>query len=463
MSDPHSNICLSKNIRPHYIVDYSDRCSKNYMLILVGCALTSIVFNNAFIIAATVCLVAFRNFWVSLGRSIGMAELAGAIASLQWLVGPMLAYTFGVEHDKYRMYVSSNDYFTYATPGTALFLTGMLAPIAFDNSHRRKCISVPEVLSIHCYFLLIVGVTSYILNTIVDVESFKFILFVLSNLRYVAAVLFIFSGSRLQHLVPFLIFLVSAFGARNSGMFHDVFLWGIIFVIFTCLKRQSSFAEKTALIAICVASVFLTLIIKSELRSYVWEGEKVSFSELAYDEIVNNSSYSDEEELLEVVVRINQGWIISRVLQQVPVYVPFANGETLFTALKSAFLPRFVAPNKKGAGGREDFTRFTRMSLGHSTSMGISVLGEAYVNFGVLGGCLLMFFYGVVFRSITSLIFKITSYYPLSIFFIPMIYLHAVKAETDLVTIINYIIKSSIICAGIVWLMSHQIQSKHRL
>lgn len=61
--------------------------------------------------------------------------------------------------------------------------------------------------------------------------------------------------------------------------------------------------------------------------------------------------------------------------------------------MSSALIPRFLYPNKKGAGeqSRKDFIEMTGYNLSSSTSMGLSILGESYGNFGLLGGTFLCF------------------------------------------------------------------------
>lgn len=148
------------------------------------------------------------------------------------------------------------------------------------------------------------------------------------------------------------------------------------------------------------------------------------------------------------ITRINQGWIIARIMNHTPAIEPFAKGETILEGLEATLLPRIIAPNKAKAGGHENFERFTGKELLKGTSMGLSPLGEAYANFGVEGGILFMFFFGLFFNFFLAQIYNFSYRYPTLILWIPLMFLYVVRAESDFVVVMNYLIKSSVI----VWL-----------
>ena len=60
-----------------------------------------------------------------------------------------------------------------------------------------------------------------------------------------------------------------------------------------------------------------------------------------------------ENQFGNIVVRINQGWIIAKVMDNVPSREPYANGETVKNAIIASIFPRFVDPDKAIAGGHE--------------------------------------------------------------------------------------------------------------
>ena len=452
-----------------YSVDYTERFAWFLSLVLVLLVLLSFVYNPVdtsqyvavysesselpFVLASIVVFIAARNLWISLGKDIGICELAGAIAAIQWLLAPMLSYWMEIDHFKYFMYVDSDVYFSYTVPGTAIFMAGMMLPLGL--ARKKNKIEIVQVSTTICWSLLVVGFVASSVPRFVSVGPLAFVFFILSSLQYSAALMFLFTKGRLGWLVPVGILVISGVKATNSGMFHDAILWASMFAAYFFLKRPNRTIEKALIILVGVFIIMTIQIVKAEIRDVVWRGESNdTFTQIAYDELVTNSKFLDQSELESSVIRFNQGWIISRIMQQVPSAIPFANGETFLDATESALLPRFLAPDKKGAGGREIFFRFTGLELGESTSMGTSILGEAYGNFGAYGGCIAMFVFGLLLRLLTMHSYRIMDNFPALIFFLPMIFLHAVKAETDSVTVLNFVAKSAVLSLIIVFAIS---------
>ena len=155
-----------------------------------------------------------------------------------------------------------------------------------------------------------------------------------------------------------------------------------------------------------------------------------------------------------VIARLNQGWIISAVIRNVPKSEDYANGETLVDALFGAFVPRFLAPDKVKAGGQVNFRRFTGMNIADSTSMAISPLGEAYANFGPRGGVLLIFGFGALFSLLYSFCLRYVVKHPAFLFWIPLIFYQAIKAETEFATVLNQLSKGAVVAFGLYWVIT---------
>ena len=134
-----------------------------------------------------------------------------------------------------------------------------------------------------------------------------------------------------------------------------------------------------------------------------------------------------------------------------PKYEPFAKGETIKEALKGSLLPRVLFPEKIKAGGRTYFERFTGKPISEDTSMGLSLLGEAYANYGIFGGAFFMFLIGFFYNFFLLQIYRIAKKHPSLIFFIPLIFLQVIKAETDFSVILNHLIKASIAVWILYW------------
>jgi hypothetical protein len=154
----------------------------------------------------------------------------------------------------------------------------------------------------------------------------------------------------------------------------------------------------------------------------------------------------------ELVDRLNQGWIIARIMFTVPEYEPFAEGETIENGLKSALLPRFLMPGKVTSGGFY-FERFTGISL-IGTSMNLGLAGEAYANYGAIGGIVFMFIFGLFVNLVLSVLFSRAIRLPELILWIPFLFLYMIKAEDDFTTMINQFTKSLYVMVGMLWIMN---------
>jgi hypothetical protein len=129
----------------------------------------------------------------------------------------------------------------------------------------------------------------------------------------------------------------------------------------------------------------------------------------------------------------------------------FARGETIFQAFEATIVPRFLNPEKRRAESSENFKMYSGLAISDGTSMGMSIIGEAYANFGKYGGILFMglwaFFLSLLWRFIAL---RIERQYVV-IFFLPLIFLQVVKAETELLTVLNHLVKSLIFVFAFIW------------
>ena len=155
-----------------------------------------------------------------------------------------------------------------------------------------------------------------------------------------------------------------------------------------------------------------------------------------------------EETLFGLNHRFNQGWLISVAMDRVPKVVPYANGETIGISLLASLVPRVFWPDKPESGGKYNMERF----LGWKNtgfSMNISPVGEAWVNFGAIGGIAFMFSYGLALRFFFYFLIKLTYLTPTLIFWFPLIFFYVIITESDVLTVFNHLIKTSFF----VWLI----------
>ncbi|GHB37087.1 hypothetical protein [Mongoliitalea lutea] len=132
-------------------------------------------------------------------------------------------------------------------------------------------------------------------------------------------------------------------------------------------------------------------------------------------------------------------------MNHIPEHREYFKGETISSAISSTLLPRFLAPDKAKAGGRDNFRNFTGLHIGDNTSMGISIVGEAYGNLGKNNGIIFMGIWGLFLVSIWIVLLRYSFDNHLFFAVIPIVFLQVVKAETELVVVLNHLFKSLIV------------------
>jgi hypothetical protein len=397
-----------------------------------------------------VALIVIYEFQKRLDQGIPLLQLTAVIATLQWLVGPILNFNTPYEYGKYQMYVGEQEYFQFALPATCSYVVIMLAVGA--SVRQRQLLQQLD----HRNFLAI----GILLNLLSLAASFaavrfggglQFFLFMLTQLRYVGALYLLFS----RHQLRYILFAVSLSPllsqSLSSGMFHDMILWLAIVFCYWFAQRKWAFGQKVVALSLSAFLLFSIQAVKQEYRALMKRGERPSMVSLVGKYVTPGGRAWESDVLTLVVVRLNQGWIISAVMDHVPANEPFAEGETIKDAVVSAFLPRFLFPEKKEAGGRENFRRFTGLPIADETSMGISPLGEAYANFGEFGGILVMATFGAFFAGLFSLSLKYVVHRPAFFFWLPLLFYQSIKAETEFLVVLNQLSKGAIVAFAMHW------------
>jgi len=82
------------------------------------------------------------------------------------------------------------------------------------------------------------------------------------------------------------------------------------------------------------------------------------------------------------------------------------------------------------------------MPLLKGTSMGLSSMGDAYINFGEIGGAIFMFFYGLLFSEVLNAFYKNSYTYPVLILFTPLVFYYPIRPDCELQTILGHLVKS---------------------
>ena len=421
---------------------------------------------------SAVGIVAFFYYFVRLlqeaGNDLPIESFILVMASIQWIVGPVLTYAGLSDHWKYYMYVPVEEYMALAVPCVIMLSVGLYtfrskkrpALVSHYGAITRQIVNRAQFLP---YYLIGIG---FVFSFLVDrfPPSLEFPAFILSNIKYIGLIYLIFSD-RMKHKTAVLViaFLLTFISSLKAAMFHDLILWSAFIGMYAAYIFHPLNAKKLLMVVLGMVFIFVLQASKDLYREKLEKQGRSEYVEKflsSVEERLEANEAATGSNVERLVVRINQGWIISRIMLIVPEHVPHAEGKTVVTALKASILPRLLFPDKPTAGGKANYEKYTGFLLTSSTSMGISLLGEAYINYGVKGAWLFMFIFGLVSSFIIKRFFLLALQYPTIWLWFPLILLHFVKAETELLVQLNFLVKSIVMVYLFVWANKHFLRLK---
>lgn len=408
------------------------------------------------------------KFIQDLGQRIEIRDLIAFMALLQWIVGPVLAYNVLPYDELYYMAVDEQTYMNYVVPACIAMLTGMYFPFSDERIiHKEDIDKVRAFLMTRKYlgfFLAGIGLLAGFASKFMP-KSLSFMLFLLSGLQFVGVYIILLTDSKIKWPAFIAVLGSVIYQAVLMGMFGELVLWLLYSLVIVAFVVKIPLWGKVSIITVGMMLILLLQSTKQEYRMLTWysESDKSNaeiYKEVALSRIENPSLLFNIETLQNMGARLNQGWIIARILNNMPENYPFVKGETVQMALEASLLPRFLAPNKVMAGGRYNFERFTGTELPETTSMDISLAGEGYANYGTTGGIIFLFFVGVFYNVMITWIISISRNYPTVLLWLPLLFFQVIKAETDLATVLNHFTKAAMVAFGIFWGMTKVLKLK---
>ena len=336
-------------------------------------------------LSVALCLTHFFKFIGDLGKNISIKNIIAFIATLQWLLGAVLGYYYDdLIYFNYRMSVSKITYFGYVLPATVLFLAGLYA-----NKETYVNMQVLRSMNIDYFrkgtFFIIFGFFARFI-------PIPFLSYLLSGLMFIGVFYMFASTNKSKYYWIAFVFGNLFLSSLGSGFFHELLLWGSFFLMIYFLTYPKKFWFRLLIIIVGFGCAYLIQLAKTDYREMLWSGELANTSKLGafistIDKKVSEPDNMASNQLGNIVVRLNQGWIISSVMNNVPSVEPYADGETIKNAIIASILPRILDPDKAIAGGHKNMQKYAGVELNLNTSMDISQVGEAYANFGPAGGC----------------------------------------------------------------------------
>ncbi len=418
---------------------------------------TGLYFVSA--IGASLFLMIFVKFVQDLGNKIEVRDLIVFLATLQWVVGPILAYNVLPADELYWMDVDEATYMNYVVPGCIALVIGLYFPLSEERIIGKEQIDKVRIYlkdnKYLGYMLVGVGLAASFISGYLP-ASLSFLFFLLGNLQFIGVYLILFGDSKFKWLLFAGLMGMVIMGSVLRGMFGQLVLWLMFSFLIIAFVVKIPMVGKVLILSFGMVLVMLIQSTKDEYRQATWyasssQSNSAIYKELLLDRLTNPSKMFASAPLENLGARLNQGWIIARIMGHMPKKQSFVKGETIETAIYAGILPRVLAPHKAKAGGRANFERFTGTVLPESTSMDISVIGEGYANFGVFGGIVFMLIIGLFYNWVIIKVIKISRNHPTLIIWLPLLFFQVIKAETDFATVFNYLTKASLITFLVFW------------
>lgn len=393
------------------------------------------------------------KFVQDLGKRIEIRDLISFMSVMQWIIGPVMAYHFLPYDELYYMAVPETVYMNFVVPICYFMVLGLYLPLTEERIVNHEDVDrMKEYITAHPYIgyvLAVIGLVAGFVGKSLP-SSLTFFVFLITNLQYVGMYMILFSDTKFKWLVFAGIMGLATFAAILEGMFGELIQWFMLSFLIIAMVVKIPMWGKVILLSVGLFLIMLVQSTKEEYRLATWYASKTKANSEIYKEIIMSRLASpsllfDQGTTENMGARLNQGWIIARIMNYMPEKQPFVKGETIEKAFYATLLPRFLAPSKVQAGGRANFERFTGTPLPETTSMDISLVGEGYANFGFLGGMVFIFLVSLLYNWVVVKVIALSKKNPPLILWIPFLFFQVMKAETDFATVFNYLVKASVI------------------
>ncbi|HIA37711.1 MAG TPA: hypothetical protein EYN89_13505, partial [Flavobacteriales bacterium] len=323
--------------------------SNNHMVVLLTMLLSGwVIFTDIYIysklglILFTVITLLFLN---GLGRKIPIKELIVLIMLMQMVVSPIIVFDYLYNKVHYPMVVGEQYYISYVFFCIVLFIIGLFLPLHRQKPNILKTISnINESAPFNGKFGVVLIIFGLLAGTIVDYVpgTFRFAVFLIENCKYIGAFYLFFSNNRYKYLWILVVYSMLTYTTIGGGLFINLFIWTFLFAIVAAFKYKVNLLVKTGFFIIGIFIAFFIQSFKTEYREVIWEGKGQAYSEqtrtnqevfveMATERALDTKSLYEYSNYSNFISRLNQGWILAKVLIHVPANEPFTNGEVFLS------------------------------------------------------------------------------------------------------------------------------------
>lgn len=468
---------LAEHAVPAVLSRPAPRAAQWMRLFVPERALRTMLLGSLVAAAVAYPFYADRSLWLAVGTTLTvfviwhslvasrtvpwLPGLTAATACVQWILAPWVAYELSQGSGSQRMAVESHEYFAYAVPVTLALVIGLYLPLSRRIRHVWNAPAADRIsrqLRQSCEVMVFGGLAIRFALPFAP-QSLRFAVLLLAQLSYVglfALVLARVPGWKWRAL---LVFLPETYYNAVDAQFLGLMLWMMFLSTLFIFRYRPRARTLLAAGLVAMLGLFALNTMKSDYRTMLrttsvdlLDRPAIAARALA-DQLASPFALLAGESLALNIARLNQGWIISRVMVWVPASEPYAEGETLVAAIRAALLPRFLDPTKASAGGRVNFPRFTGLTLVGATSMNLGLAGEMFANFGRQRAFIAVGIYGLLLGGLFRVFVRWSRQSPLWWSWAPLIMFTTISAEMSTIEIFNQATKAFLIMLAVTTLV----------
>lgn len=408
-------------------------------------------YSNLSSMALAIFFFEILSLLEALGNRIPVRSMFCVLYGLNFLAAPALMYNGYEEFQPlaYIMKIPEDIYFSYALPAYIFFRIGL-----FINSNRQQgeWVDIKEIAAIKNIFGIAiqcigVGLFSSLISPFIPGGT-NFIFFLLAQLKFVGLFLLVLSGQSFKSYWLVIIYGTIVISSFIGGMFHDLIIWFVFIGAVYCIKLKPNVLMKIMGLVVFVVFAIFIQSIKAGWREKTWTGEEVASFEtlqgVTSDIDATSGGFFTKKNLAPQISRVNQGWILASTMYNVPASVPFANGMVLKSYLETVFVPKFLSPSKIEIGDTRFFNYYSGHTITGNTSMSLGSFTDGYLNFGLNGGIIFMFFYGLFYNLILKYLGKKNIKYPYLVILSIIVFIYPIRPDVDTRLVIGFAFKGLI-------------------
>jgi len=428
---------------------------KNLTILIIASIFFILVYSNGIFefhgaIAVSIFFYWSTRLFVVANYYMPIKELLITLYSLQYLLSPALMYNGLQDYTDYKMKVDSLRYFTLAIPMILVFDIGF--SLSFKSSRLKINKEKIDIwLQSHRKIpnlLIYIGFVAPFLYPILPSQVY-FVIYLLECLKYIGLFLLISSSEKFKSGWLFLIYSLVIITSFLGGMFHDLLIWIIFLGLILCYRYKPNFIIKFIGLLFFVLFAMFVQNIKGGLRDIIWSGSKENvnidlISKISEETNNEKGGFFSLETIGPEVNRINQGWVLAGIIDNVPANIEHSHGLLLKDYLIAALAPRFLVPDKLHGGDTKYFNMYSGHFVDIETVMVLGLLGEAYIEFEGMGSFIYILCFGILYGYILKLFQRKGEEFPILIVLTLLIFIYPIRPDCDTQTAFGHVIKASI-------------------